>query len=54
MVNLWKKIWNVYGLFMVNLWIWLIYPLVMTNIAVENHHFDGTNHGKSTINGHFQ
>ena len=27
------------------------YPLVMTNIAVENHHFNGKTH---YFNGHFQ
>ena len=33
------NLWMIYGLFMDNLWIWLIYPLVMTNIAIEHHNF---------------
>ena len=33
------NLWLVYGSYMDNLWIWLLYPLVMSNIAMENHHF---------------
>ena len=32
MINLWI----IYGLHQDTLWIWLIYPLVMTNIAIEH------------------
>ena len=32
------NLWIIYGLYMDNLWILLIYPLVMTNIAIANSH----------------
>ena len=38
MDNLWIMdiLWIFYGYSMDNLWIWLPYPPVMTNIAIEN------------------
>ena len=31
-----------------------VYPLVNIQKTMENHQFQWVNHGKSTINGHFQ